>query len=99
MHTVGGEFVGGDIIPEETGLGSFGQHVAQHVVELPMGMGDVLTSVQERDEAGADVLMLTAVLLLLDEGVGLQHGLESLPCVARLVSSPRELFEMAGDLP
>ena len=56
-----------------------------------MDQGNVLASMQERREFGAVVLMV-------DEGVRLEHGVESLARVAGLMSEPGEVLKVAGDL-
>jgi len=64
------------------------------VAELLLRSSDLLVSMQERGEFG----VVVSVGLVGDEGVALEHSLESLASMASLVSDPSEMFEMAIDL-
>jgi len=56
-----------------------------------LGSGDVLASMQECGEFGA-------VVLVVNERVGLEYSLQTLASVASLVAKLGELFEVAADL-
>ena len=73
MQAVAGEFAGCDIGPDDAGLGAFGEQLAEQVLELPPGPGDVLAAVQQRDG------QFGVVVLVLDQGECLQDGLEAWP--------------------
>ncbi|MEX0850237.1 MAG: hypothetical protein WD015_01925, partial [Gaiellaceae bacterium] len=89
MEAVARELVGRDIIPEVAGLCALAQQVSDEVAEVVLRSGDVLTSMQECREFGA-------VVLVLNQRVGLEHGFEPLAGVASLVPDLGEIFEVAG---
>ena len=93
MEAVARELVRRDIIPNVAGLCGLDQQVSDHVAELLLRPGDVLTSMQECREFGAVVLAVVG-----DEGVGLQHSFEPLGSTASLVPEYGEMFEVAGDM-
>jgi hypothetical protein len=83
-----------DIVPDVAGLCALGQQVSDHVAELLLRPGDVLTSRQECREFG----VVVPVGLVRDEGVGVQHSFEPLASAANLVSDFGEMFEVVSDL-
>ena len=93
VEAVARELVRRDIIPNVAGLCGLDQQVSDHVAELLLRPGDVLTSMQECREFGAVVLAVVG-----DEGVGLQHSFEPLGSTASLVPEYGEMFEVAGDM-
>ena len=94
MEAIARELVRGDVIAKVAGLCALGQQVLDHVAELLLRSGDVLTSMQECCELGAVVLLG----LLGDEREGLEDSLEPLARVANLVPDSGEMFEVAIDL-
>jgi hypothetical protein len=96
MEAVAGQLVRRDVIPKLTGRGGLGQQVLDQVMDLPLRVREVRTSMQEGGKFGAGVLVGEAVVG--DERVGLQHGLEPLASVAWLVAEFGELGKVGGDL-
>jgi hypothetical protein len=94
-----GELVRGDVVSDATGPGGVGQQVSDHVVNVPLRVGDVLVSVKECPEVGVVAGgSMTSGPFVVDEGVGLQYGLEPPVSIAGLVPGVGELFEVGGDL-
>ena len=85
------ELAGCDIAPEGAGLCALGKQVSDEFSELLLRPGDVFTSMQERRE-------LRAVVLVGNQGVGLEHSFETVPSVAGAVSDLDETFEVAAHL-
>ena len=92
VETVARELVRRHIVPEVAGLCGLDQQVSDHVAELLLRPGDVLTSMQECRELGAVVPAVVG-----DERIGLEHCFEPLAGVAGLVPELAEMFEVAGD--
>ncbi len=93
VEAIARELLRRNIIPNVAGPCGLGKQVSDHIDELLLRPGDVLTSMQERREFGAIVLAVVG-----DEGIGLQHSFEPLGSAARLVSEFGEIFEVAGDV-
>src|SRR5205823_9338305 len=91
VKAVARKLVRRDIIADIARSHGLDQQVPNEVAELLVRSGDVLTSMQECRELGA-------VVLVGNERVGFEHGLEALGSRARPVADFSELFEMAGDL-
>jgi hypothetical protein len=80
VQAVAREFVRRDIIPRVASLCPLGNQVSDDSAEVLLGSGDVLASMQECREFGAVVLMG-------NEGEGLEHGFEPLASAASLAPS------------
>jgi hypothetical protein len=91
VQAVAREFVRGDIIPRVASLCPLGNQVSDDSAEVLLGSGDVLASMQECREFGAVVLMG-------NEGEGLEHGFEPLASAASLAPKLGKLFEVDGDV-
>lgn len=94
MEAVACELVRRYIIPDIAGLRGLDQQASDHVVHLVLCSGDLLVSMQERREVG----VVVPAGLAGDEGVGLEHRLESLARIASLVPDFGEILEVTGDL-
>ena len=100
-ETVIRKFGGGDVVADVAGPCGVGDEIADHCGEFPVRPGHVATSVEERGEGGilkVSLVMLRTVMLMIDEGVGLEHRLEAASRIPGLVTSFGEVFEMSGDL-
>jgi len=91
VEAVAREFLGRNVVPEVAGLCALDQQAPDEAGEVLLRSGDVLTSMQERRQLGA-------VVLVVNERVGLEHSFEPRVGFASLVSEAGELSEMAGDL-
>jgi hypothetical protein len=87
------ELVGGDIVPQFSGVGDLGQQAPDQVNELLSCSGDALSSMEEGTEFGA---LIPAVMR--DEGVGLEHGFKPFGCATRLGLECGEVREVPGDV-
>lgn len=96
VEAVGGQFVGCDAVPDVTGVGGVGEHVAEEVTELLLWPGYVLVAVEERGEFGAALL---AGSLVHDQRIRMQYGFESLAGFPDLVPQGGEVLEVGGDMP
>jgi ABC-type glutathione transport system ATPase component len=69
VEAVAGKLLGRHVVADLAGLGALGQQVADEVAELLACSGDVLAPMQECSQVGA-------LVLVGDEGIGLEHGLD-----------------------
>src|SRR5215216_3725479 len=91
VEAVARKFLGSNVIPDVARIRGLGKQVSDDLREVLLRSVSVLTSMQERRE-------FAGVALVLDECVGLEHGFEPLPRVARLVPDFGEMFEVAADV-
>ena len=94
VEAVSGELMDCDIVAEVPGGCGLGQQVLYQVMELGLGLGDLLVSVKERREFA----IVAAMGLARDQGITLEHSFQLLPRTARFIPNLCEIFEVADDL-
>ena len=92
MKAVVRELVRCDIAPEVACGCTLGQQIPYEAPQVMFRSGDVVTLVQDRRE-------LVAVVLMEDQGVGIENGLETIVRATGSVPKLGELLEVAPDLP
>ena len=92
MQAIGGQLAGRHVVTDSAGRRRVCQQGLYQARQVPVGMTDVLASVQQRGQVGA--VRLTVV----HQGVGPQDGLQPPPWASGLVPNLGEVREVTADL-
>jgi hypothetical protein len=88
VHAVGRQLVDSDIVADRTRFRGVAEQVADHRAKLVFRPNDVRIAMEERCELG----IVMSVCLVPDQGVGLEHGFETLTRAIHMIPDPRELM-------
>ena len=91
MEAVARELVGWHVVANLAGRCGIGDQAFNQVAQVVLGAGDVGAAMEDGRELGA-------VMLVLDERVGLQHSVESLGGTAGPISDSEEMLEVGAHL-
>jgi len=91
VEAVARELARRDVVTEVTGLRAFSNEISDEVAELPLRVRNVLAAVQQRRK-------LSALVLMGNERIGFEHGLQPLGSISGPVANVRQLFQVAADL-